>query len=597
MSSPPAASGRARGIPPVAVSSTSTLVTHTGTWKYIRPAYHDRVAPCNERCPVGIDIEGYMNLLRENRVAEARQLLFSENPMPAVTGRVCHHPCESACNRRLFDEAVSIHAVERMLGDLAMDEPPAKTPVPAHPERVAVVGSGPAGLACAWHLARFGYEVTVLEAAAKPGGMLRLGIPEYRLPESILDRDIARIRALGVEIRCNVRVGDGPAWEKLLAEFDAVLIASGAHASRALGVAGEDGPGVMRGLEFLEAVNAGARPEIGPQVIVVGGGNTAMDCARSAVRLGAEVTVLYRRTRSEMPAIADEVEQAEREGVRFAFLASPVGFHAVNGKLRGVECERMELGKPDASGRRSAVPAGERYIVPAQTVLTAIGESAELDVLPDDVGRDAASVRVDAFGLTSRAAVFAAGDVTEEQRTVADALGAGKRAAIGIDGLLRAKAREKSGGGKNPSRTNGEEAAALRFGAGNMSAARWTRRDPVARVDPLNTVIAFEELNVNHFAAAPRHADVHLPVARTRAGFDETTRGLTREQALEEAHRCFNCGVCNRCDLCLIFCPDAAIVRDGDGGAYRIALDYCKGCGLCVAECPRGAIVMTRDGL
>ncbi|MFI5246342.1 MAG: FAD-dependent oxidoreductase, partial [Gemmatimonadales bacterium] len=277
----------------------STLVTHTGTWKYIRPAYHDRVAPCNQGCPVGIDIEGYMNLLREDRVAEARELLLAENPLPAVTGRVCHHPCETACNRRSFDEAVSIHAVERMLGDLASDEPLPPAPVAANPERIAVVGSGPAGLAAAWHLARFGYRVTVLEAAAKPGGMLRVGIPEYRLPEAILDRDIARIASMGVEIRCNTRVGDGLSWDDVLAEYDAALIASGAHASRALGAPGEDGPGVLRGLDFLQAINAGSRPQIGRQVIVVGGGNTAMDCARSALRLGADVTVLYRRTRDE----------------------------------------------------------------------------------------------------------------------------------------------------------------------------------------------------------------------------------------------------------------------------------------------------------
>ena len=575
-----------RGIPPVSVSGTSTLVTHTGSWKYIWPVYHDRVAPCNRGCPVGIDIEGYLNLMREDRVADARRLLLAENPMPAVTGRVCHHPCESACNRGMFDAAVSIHAVERMLGDLALQEPLSDSVAPRRDERVAVVGSGPAGLSCAYHLSRFGYHVTVFEAASAPGGMLRQGIPEYRLPRAILDGEIERIRALGVEMRCGVRVGADLPWERVLADFDALFVASGAHASRALGVEGEDGTGVRPGLAFLREVNAGARPSVGRRVVVVGGGNTAMDCARSALRLGASVTVLYRRTRAEMPAIADEVEEADREGVAFAFLAAPVGFHVVHGTLRAVECERMALGEPDASGRRRPESTGERFTLLADTVLTAIGESPDLDALPPDLARRDSGVRVDPLGRTSRAAVFAGGDVTETPRTVADALGAGKRAAVGIDRQLRARPREPR---------DADDLEALRFGGGNISALRWLGRDPVARVAPVNEVVTFEELNLNHFVKVARRRDTHARPERARATFDEVNRGLTREEAEEEARRCLNCGVCTHCDVCLIFCPDLAISRNGDG-AYRIALDYCKGCGVCVAECPRGAIVMTREG-
>ena len=575
----------ARGIPPVSVSQTSTLVTRTGSWKYIRPAYHDRVAPCNQGCPVGIDIEGYMNLLREDRIAEARELLLAENPMPAVTGRVCHHPCESACNRRLFDEAVSIHAVERMLGDLDLEGPPGVAPAPARKERVAVAGSGPAGLACAYHLARFGYHVTVFEAADRPGGMLRLGIPEYRLPRAILDRDIERIVAQGVEIHCGTRVGVEPNWQRLLAEFDAVFVASGAHTSHALGVAGENAKGVRPGLEFLGEVNDGGRPDVGRRVVVVGGGNTAMDCARSALRLGATVTVLYRRTREEMPAIEEEVEEAQREGALIRFLVAPVEFRVAAGRVCAVECEWMKLGEPDSSGRRRPVPTGERFTIPADTVLTAIGEAPDLDHLPDDVAREASGVHVDALGESSRAALFAGGDVTDAARTVADALGAGKRAAIGIDRHLRAIMRERLGA---------EDPDALRFGGGNLSAVRWLGRDPINRVAPVNEVVAFEDLNLNHFAAVPRRFDTH--VASARGGFGEVNQGLTDRQAMEEARRCLNCGVCTQCDVCLIFCPDAAITRNGNG-AYAIALDYCKGCGVCAAECPRGAIVMTREGL
>ena len=366
-------------VPEVAMSSASSRVTRTGSWKYQFPEYHDRVAPCNAGCPVGIDIEGYLNLLREGRVAEARDLLLAENPLPSVTGRVCHHPCENACNRRAFDGAVAIHAVERALGDLSHQQPaPVLKPAP-HAERVAIVGSGPAGLACAYHLARFGYSVTIFEAASLPGGMLRLGIPAYRLPREVLDRDIARIAAHGVQIKCNVHIGEHVAWDELTELYDAVFVSTGAHTSRALGVPGEDLPGVRPGLAFLREVNAGRRPDLGARVVVVGGGNTAMDCARSAMRLGAKVTVVYRRTRDEMPAIREEVDDALREGAEFVFLANPVEFTGGADRVKSVVCERMALGEPDASGRRRPVPTGQVFNLDADTVLTAIGESSVLE--------------------------------------------------------------------------------------------------------------------------------------------------------------------------------------------------------------------------
>jgi len=571
----------ARGVPQVAMSRTSTLVTRTGSWKYIRPAYHDRVAPCNARCPVGIDIEGYLNLLREGRVDEARDLLLAENPMPAVTGRVCHHPCETACNRRALDSAVSIHAVERAMGDLAHQRP---APIPAvtrRAERVAVVGSGPAGLACAYHLARFGYGVTVYETAAKAGGMLRLGIPAYRLPREVLDKDIARVLAHGVEITCGVRVGVDVTWDELATTFDAVCVSTGAHTSRALGVPGESLPGVRAGLAFLRDVNDGHRPTLGTQVVVVGGGNTAMDCARAALRLGAQVTVAYRRTRDEMPAIREEVEDAEREGAHFVFLANPVEFSEADGRVRTLVCERMALGDADASGRRRPVPTGERFSIAADTVLTAIGESSALEGFFDDVTRSDAGLKVGALGGTSRAPLFAGGDATDLERTVADALGAGKRAAIGIDRHLRHRAGET-------------DVDALRFGDGNVSAARWQGRDPVRRVDPVNEVVGIDDISLAQYRKVPRHDDPHLDSDCAVRCFAEVNAGLSTAEAMDEAQRCLNCGVCTQCDVCMIFCPDAAISRV-EGGAYAIALDYCKGCGICAAECPRGAITMTQE--
>jgi NADPH-dependent glutamate synthase beta subunit-like oxidoreductase len=564
------------------MSSTSTLATRTGSWKYQQPAYHDRVAPCNARCPVGIDIEGYMNLLREGRVDEARDLLLAENPLPAVTGRVCHHPCERACNRRALDGAVAIHAVERMLGDLARERPAPVVKNAARNERIAVVGSGPAGLACAYHLARFGYRVTVFEAASELGGMLRLGIPEYRLPRDVLDGDIARVAAQGVEFRCGTHVGVDAPWTELTASFDAVCVSTGAHTSRALGVPGEELPGVRAGLAFLRDVNGGKRPDLGRRVIVVGGGNTAMDCARSALRLGAKVTVAYRRTREQMPAIKEEIEDAMREGAEFVFLANPLAFEATDGRVSAMRCERMALGEPDTSGRRRPVPTGETFVLDADTVLTAIGESSALENFFSNVEGTDSGLRVDALGGTNRDLLYAGGDVTDLERTVADALGAGKRAAIGIDRHLRHHKGDTA------------ELNALRFADGNLSAARWMGRDPVRRTAPVNELVTKDDLNFTHFRRRPRHADPHLPSAQAVRSFEEVNDGLPAALAMDEAQRCFNCGVCTECDVCLIFCPDAAITRAA-GGAYVIAMDYCKGCGICAAECPRGAITMSQD--
>ncbi len=571
-----------RAVPEVAISTISSLVTRTGSWKYQFPEYHDRVAPCNAGCPVGIDIEGYLNLLREGRVDEARDLLLAENPLPAVTGRVCHHPCENACNRRALDGAVAIHAVERAMGDLAHERPAPLLKGAPRAERVAVVGSGPAGLACAYHLARFGYGVTVFESAPLPGGMLRLGIPEFRLPREVLDKDIARVAAHGVEIKCDVRIGTDLAWDELTRTFNAVCIATGAHTSRALDVPGEQLPGVRPGLAFLRNVNSGKRPKLGKRVIVVGGGNTAMDCARSAMRLGAKVTVAYRRTREQMPAINEEIEDAMREGAEFVFLANPLEFTEKGGRVHTMVCERMVLGEPDASGRRRPLPTGERFTLEVDTVLTAIGESSALEGFFTDVEGADSGLRVDALGGTSRDLLYASGDVTDLARTVADALGMGKRAAIGIDRHLR--------------RYHGDttELNALRFADGNLSAARWLRRDPIRRTAAVNKVVTADDLNFTQFRRVPRHAEAHLESDIARRGFSEVNSGLSTADAMDEAKRCLNCGVCTECDVCLIFCPDAAITHAADG-AYAIAMDYCKGCGICAAECPRGAITMTQD--
>jgi 2-oxoacid:acceptor oxidoreductase delta subunit (pyruvate/2-ketoisovalerate family) len=576
------------GVPQLSVSSTTTRINKTGSWKYIRPIYRDRVAPCNEGCPTGIDIEAYMDLLRRGRVEEAIDLLLRENPLPATTGRVCYHPCENACNRRSLDGAVSIRCVERALGDRALKAAPPARAKRTHKESVAVIGSGPAGLACAYHLAGLGYGVTVFESAGEPGGVLRLGIPEYRLPREVLDGEIARIQARGVEIKCGVRVGESMAWEDLK-PFDAVFLAGGAHRSRPLGIQGEENGAVRPGLPFLRLVNSGERPNLGRRAVILGGGNTAMDCARTALRLGARPLVLYRRTRAEMPAIDEEVAEAAREGVSFEFLAAPVKVRERAGRLQGLECVRMRLGDVDDSGRRRPVPvAGSEFFVPADTVLTAIGEEVNPEDLPASFRNDG-RVEVDEFGSTGVPRFFAGGDAAGQTRTVAHALGSGKRAAIGIDRFLR---------GESPTPESGRNHDDLRYGRlGNMSITRWRGDDPVHRRGAVNEVVPFEILNTNHFVPVPRHDEGELSPEESCRGFYEVHLGLDGERALREAGRCLNCGVCNQCELCLIFCPDVAISRSADGKGFDIDYDYCKGCGLCSAECPRGAMAMTREGL
>ena len=598
------------GVPPIAVSSGSTLANRTGSWKYIRPLYQDMIAPCNAACPVGTDVEGYMNLLREGKVAEARDLLLRENPMPAVTGRVCDHPCQTACNRAFFDDAVNIHAVERMLGDL---EPEVRAPAPARTrkEKVAVVGSGPAGLACAYHLARLGYTVTVFEADPEPGGALRCGIPEYRLPRDVLVREIERIRAQGATIQCGVRVGGNLAWQEL-ESFDAIFLASGARVSRPLELAGHDTADLRPGLEFLREAKAGERGTVGRRVVVVGGTDTAVDCARTALRLGAEPVVVCQGTRADLSANAEGVEEAIREGVRFEFQVWPVGVQTahhsegeealeairtmfVEGqgdpprpRLVGVECVRTRPGEPGESGVRHALPVrGTNFIIPADTLLTALGEEPDLGFLPPAITRKDYVVKVDEFGRTNHPGFFAGGDITGEARTVAHSLGSGKRAAIGIDRYLREKAGEKLAD---------RDSRALRLGGtGNFSITRWRGDDPVHRTAEVNEVVPFERLNTAHFASVPGKPDRHRSFEERRSSFAEANLGLTANEALAEARRCFECGVCNQCELCLIFCPDIAIRRHPGGHGLSPSEPFCRSCGICVAECPRGALTMMRE--
>ena len=561
-------------MPPMPASLGTTLYNKTGSWRYMRPFYLDKTPPCSHNCPAGEDISLQISLIAQGRFEEALELIRLENPFPGVTGRVCPHPCEAECNRAEYGGRVAIHDLERFVADHVAPKRPSVQASQRRDAKVAIIGSGPAGLTCAYHLARWGYPVTVFEALPVPGGMMRVGIPDYRLPKDVLEREIAAIEALGVEIKTNMRLGDNLSLDDL-GDYKAIFIAVGLSKSRKLNIPGEEARGVIPGLEFLKRLNLGEEVRVGSRVVVVGGGNTAMDAARSALRLGAKVTVLYRRSRQEMPAIPEEVEEALEEGVDIQFLATPVEILTRDGQVVGLRCIRMRLGEPDESGRRRPIPIeGSEFTVQADAVIPAIGQVADLSFLDEQVKVERGRIVIDRAGATTRPGIFAGGDVATPFGTVAHAIGSGKRAAMAIDRYLR--------GEELPSFPPFEESV------------RFSPR-PVE-----SELVRFEDLNLAYFEWAERRESAVRPPEERVKDFDEVALGLDEEQALAEASRCFNCGTCIMCDNCLNFCPDVAISRKNGSGPvsypfYEINYDYCKGCGICAEECPRDAISLEEE--
>ncbi len=563
-------------LPPMSLSFEGTLASKTGTWRYLTPAYLNKLAPCNEACPAGEDVEAAMVLSGQEDYIGAWEKITQENPLPRVCGRVCFHPCEGGCNRKEFDEPTAINALERFVGDHAFQSGKRYTPPKEKKkEKVGIIGSGPAGLSCAYHLASIGYGVTIFEALPNLGGMLRYGIPSYRLPKDILVQEIDTILSLGIKVQTNVRVGKDIKWEELK-KFDAIFVAAGAWKSLPLKVPGEDSAGVMSGVAFLQKVNSGEAIDLGQRVAVIGGGNTAIDAVRAALRLGAKPLIIYRRTKEEMPAWEEEISEAEEEQIEFIFLSSPVKILTEKGKVKGIECIKNLLGPPGKDGRREPRPIeNSNFTLPVDSVISAIGEAPDLSFLPPELQKSKDSVPVDETGATAIKRVFAGGDIVVQPRTVSYAIGAGKKAAMAIDATIRGK--------------NVAEALRLaRWGEkGSLSMARYKSggSDGMAR-----EVVPFSELNPAYFKRQSRKAKEKLPAAERTSDFSEITLGLSPAAALYEAKRCFNCGVCNLCDNCFLYCPDLAISARPDRQGYQINYDYCKGCCICVEECPRGAI-------
>jgi len=524
-----------------------SLLNKTGSWRSERPVYVDRLPPCNHACPAGEDIQAWLFRAEEGDYRGAWESLIANNPLPAIMGRACYHPCQEACNRAQLDQAVNIHAVERYLGDLALSEKwPAQVINSPSGKRVLVIGAGPSGLSAAYHLARLGHSVEIHEAGPLPGGMMRFGIPRYRLPREVVDGEVQRIVDMGVGLRLNRRVDDIPA---VLAEggFDACFVAIGAHIAKRVDIPGPDAARIVDAVSFLRDMETGDAPvQLGRRVVVYGGGNTAVDVARTARRLGAEPVIVYRRSRSQMPAHDFEIDEALEEGIVVNWLRTITG-----SDQQGFKIEKMTL---DENGWPQ--PTGEFETIEADSLVLALGQNVDQSILtnlpgvtlnPDGV------VEVGADMATAFAGVFAGGDMVPAERTVTVAVGHGKKAARNIDAYL-----------------HGE-----------------TYQPP-----PKPDVANFETLNTWYYTDAEQKMQPVLDAARRRNSFDEVHSGLDAGSALFEARRCLSCGNCFECDNCYGICPDNAITKLGPGKRFEFKYDYCKGCGMCATECPCGAIQM-----
>ena len=528
----------------------SSLENETGSWRSERPVYMDLLPPCNRACPAGENIQQWLYHAEEGHYEEAWREIMVNNPLPAIMGRVCYHDCQVACNRSKVDEAVGINAIERFLGDKALSEG-WTVPVTAEPtgKRVLVVGSGPSGLSAAYHLTLLGHSVTVRDQGEKAGGMMRYGIPSYRLPRGILDSEIERIEKMGVKFEQGVQVDS---LEDALGEFDAVFLAVGAQLGKNVAIPAGDAKNIVDAVDMLRSVEEegdaadGDKPLLGRRVVVYGGGNTAVDAARSAKRLGArESVILYRRTREQMPAHDFEVQEAEEEGIQLRWLST-----IKSAENKGtIKIEKMEL---DENGFPQ--PTGEYEELEADAVVLAVGQEADLGLLNglEGIEVEKGVVKVDQHMMTGHAGVFAGGDMIPKDKNVTEAIGHGKKAARNIDAWLRGS-------------------------------------EYVPEEKPMEASI--DRMTTWYYSDAPQQVREKLEGPRRASTFDEVVKGLDEESAIFEARRCMSCGNCFGCDNCFGVCPDNAVLKIKPG-EYEFKYDYCKGCGVCAEECPCGCIEM-----
>jgi len=527
----------------------------TGFYGPLEPVWVERPSPCTLKCPVGNKIPECFQKIREGKLEEASKTILKTNPFPSVTGRVCPRFCEHYCNREEYDDAVSIRAVERFLGDYVLEKKFDEIP----PERetgkkIAIVGSGPAGLSAAYYLRKVGHKVIVFEREKKAGGLLTYGISPYRLPKEIVEKEIATLTKMGVEISKSISVGETVKLEDLQRDFNAVFLATGASKEKDMGIKGEEL--MVSGLEFLKEINYGRKKILrGKNIAVIGGGNVSVDVARTLIRLKANPIILYRRTEEEMPAIREEIEKAKEDGVQFRFLIQPVETLRKNGKLI-LKCIRMRLEEPDKSGRRRPIPIeGSGFTLEFDAAVKAVGERPDISYVPDRFINEQGWIKADLFNGMVGENLFAGGDLISGPATVVEAVTAGRKVASYIDQYLRGK--------------------------------------EISAEEILEEVVKFEEINLSYFEHKDRVKTPELPLEeRINALYNEEVLGITLKDVEYEVDRCFSCGYCSSCEVCLILCPDLAVELKND--KPKCNYDYCKECEICVSECPVGAIRIER---
>ena len=526
----------------------SSLANHTGSWRTSRPVYLDRLPPCNKQCPAGEDIQGWLFHAESGDYESAWRHLTKDNPFPAIMGRVCYHTCEGACNRGQLDAPVGINSVEHFLGDEALKQGWKLTPPATESgKHVLVVGAGPSGMSAAYHLRRLGHSVTLYEAGPLLGGMMRFGIPKYRLPRDILEAEMQRVVDLGVTVKLNSKV-DNILTTMAEGKFDAAFLAVGAHIGKRAMIPAGDAAKIIDAISLLRSMEGEDKPLLGRRVVVYGGGNTAIDVARTAKRMGAEPLIVYRRTREKMPAHDFELEEALQEGIMVKWLSTIKQAHESS-----LTIEKMAL---DSKGFPQ--PTGEFETIEADSLVLALGQDVDLGLLEGVPGLKVTDgvVEVGANMMTGHPGIFAGGDMVPAERNVTVGIGHGKQAARHIDGWLRGE----------------------------------PYFPPVQR-----EVATFENLNTWYYADAPKTVRPMLDIIRRQSTFDEVQGGLDESNALFEARRCLSCGNCFECDNCYGVCPDNAVIKLGPGKRFEFNYDYCKGCGMCVAECPCGAIKMEAE--
>lgn len=545
---------------PVTTLSVPTIGSagKTGFWRDFRPVRVELISPCTYDCPAHNRLPEIFEKVRDGKLEEAAKIFLETNPFPSITGRICPHFCEENCSRGEYDEVISIRDIERFLGDYILAKKSKNRWQEISVEKnqkVAIIGSGPAGLSAAYYLRKMGYKVTVFESKEKPGGMLTYGIPQYRLPKKIVEKEIAALTQMGIEIKTGKTIDKRIKFENIRKEFDAVLLAIGAWKERSLGIPGEES--LISGLEFLREVNKGRRTPPGTAVAIIGGGNVAIDVARTLKRLSGKPTIVYRRTEKQMPAIKEETTKAKEDGIQFQFLTQPVEASKKNGKTV-LKCIKMKLGELDATGRRRPIPIeGSEFELKFDAAIKAIGERPDTTWFPREFLNEQDWIKARSKTGFVGENVSAAGDLVTGPSTVVEAIVTGRRAARSVNQFITGEKIEPE-----PS---------------------------------LEKPVNIDEINIEYYEPKERAKAAELsPEERTKSLDKEETLPLKLEEVESECHRCFSCGYCRGCDICWIFCPDATVELE-EGSKPEFDYDYCKGCGICSNECPCGVIIMQRE--